>query len=243
MNEPLKSLREELAKLAHSQWSGWMEYLFSKCEVSPDGTMTIPKWAVDRWSRQVKTKYDDLDQSEKDSDRTEADKFIEVINRRAFPAKEAQDGEDALEQRFAEIENIVISNTVLSEMVTSLKNDTMSIIQAYAARVSAQDDVCGTCGYSYKHHRVKDDACPEMIRVGWYDNKFAARVSARQMPDLTGEFGKVRLRLINHIEWWESVECRCESLIGYMCDRCAHIELDQKSIETIDRIEKAIKGE
>ncbi len=26
---------EKLAQLAHQQWSGWMEYLFSKCSEAP----------------------------------------------------------------------------------------------------------------------------------------------------------------------------------------------------------------
>jgi len=68
-------LRETLAELAHSQWSGWMEYLFSKCTLNQDGTATMPKWAVDRWQKQVETAYADLSEKEKDSDRTEAAKF------------------------------------------------------------------------------------------------------------------------------------------------------------------------
>lgn len=72
-------LRERLAKLAHEQWSGWMQYLFEKSTLNDDGTATIPKWAVDRWTRQIGTKYDDLPQEEKDSDRAEADRVIEIL--------------------------------------------------------------------------------------------------------------------------------------------------------------------
>ena len=71
--------RENLAKLAHEQWSGWMEYLFSKGMFNSDGTWTMPQWAVDRWKRQMKTDYKDLSESEKNSDRKEADKFIRVM--------------------------------------------------------------------------------------------------------------------------------------------------------------------
>jgi len=69
-------MKEGLAELAHAQWSGWMEYLFSKCTSNADGTMTIPKWAVDRWKRQCDTLYADLSEEEKDSDRAEADKYM-----------------------------------------------------------------------------------------------------------------------------------------------------------------------
>lgn len=70
---------EKLAKIAHSQWSGWMEYLFSKCELNDRGEMIIPKWAVDRWQRQIKTDYNDLPEEEKQSDREEAKKFLNVL--------------------------------------------------------------------------------------------------------------------------------------------------------------------
>ena len=79
-------MKEKLAKLAHSQWSGWMGYLFSKCiEYEPNqvqaekGALIIPKWAVDRWRRQAETDYSDLSKPEMESDRAEADKFLAVF--------------------------------------------------------------------------------------------------------------------------------------------------------------------
>jgi len=72
-------LREELAELAHNQWSDWMEYLFSKGTFNDDGTWTMPEWAVSRWAIQVGMPYDKLSKEEKDSDRKEADKFLAVL--------------------------------------------------------------------------------------------------------------------------------------------------------------------
>lgn len=72
-------LREQVADLCHKQWSGWMEYLFSKCTTNEDGTVTIPKASVDRWKRQMGTDYEDLPEKEQDSDRTEADKFLLLL--------------------------------------------------------------------------------------------------------------------------------------------------------------------
>jgi hypothetical protein len=74
-------LLEALADLEHQSWSGWMEYLFEKSELNEDGTVTIPKWAVDRWKRQVATTYDELLESEKESDRDEARRVIEILNK------------------------------------------------------------------------------------------------------------------------------------------------------------------
>lgn len=85
----MNELREKLAALCHDQWSGWMEYLFSKCvdHVMPaslgfhkDGELLIPKEFVDRWRRQMKTPYLDLSEEEKESDRKEADKFLELLS-------------------------------------------------------------------------------------------------------------------------------------------------------------------
>jgi len=77
----MESKREELAALAHHQWSGWMEYLFSVCERNPyNGEYVIPKRPAARWQRQMKTPYSELSEAEKDSDRKEADKMLAVFN-------------------------------------------------------------------------------------------------------------------------------------------------------------------
>ena len=72
-------MREKLAELAHSQWSGWMKYLFSKGTFNKDGTWIMPAWAVERWSHQMQTSYPQLSESEKESDREEADRVLEII--------------------------------------------------------------------------------------------------------------------------------------------------------------------
>lgn len=70
---------EHCAEIAHSQWTGWMEYLFSKCTLNDDGTASIPKWAVERWTRQINTPYSELSEQEKNSDREEAQKYIDAL--------------------------------------------------------------------------------------------------------------------------------------------------------------------
>ena len=76
----MDSIRETLARYAHDgAWSGWMKYQFSKCTPNEDGTLTIPKWAVDRWTYQMNTPYDELPEEMKQSDREEADRIIEIL--------------------------------------------------------------------------------------------------------------------------------------------------------------------
>ena len=79
------NIREKLSDQCHKQWSNWIEYLFSKCfsetgQFDKDtGNLVIPGWAVERWTRQLRTPYNKLSEEEKDSDRKEADKFIRLL--------------------------------------------------------------------------------------------------------------------------------------------------------------------
>ena len=75
----VKAMREPLAEYAHSSWSGWMHYMFSKSTMNDDGSITIPKESAERWTRHMHTKYKDLPESEKKSDRAEADKMISIM--------------------------------------------------------------------------------------------------------------------------------------------------------------------
>lgn len=73
--------REALAEYAHTAWSGWMKYMFDQCKFQKDGTMVIPAWAVDRWRRQMRTDYLNIHETEKQSDRDEADKILQIVGK------------------------------------------------------------------------------------------------------------------------------------------------------------------
>lgn len=75
----MSDTREALASYAHSAWAGWMSYLFEKSVAIGDGTMLIPAPLVERWQRQMNTAYADLPESEKASDRAEADKILAIV--------------------------------------------------------------------------------------------------------------------------------------------------------------------
>lgn len=84
MNE---ELIEELAASEHDRWSRWMKHLFDKCEWAPgdDGTCQtasaiIPPWAQQNWQRQMNTPYADLTEKEKESDRKEARRTIDIVD-------------------------------------------------------------------------------------------------------------------------------------------------------------------
>ena len=71
--------KESLANVEHEQWSHWMKYMFSLCTEDKDGDTIIPKEKVERWIRQMNTKYKDLTESEKESDREWANKAIKCL--------------------------------------------------------------------------------------------------------------------------------------------------------------------
>jgi hypothetical protein len=78
---PRSDVIEELADYAHSAWSGWMDYLFGKSKFNADGSVTIPTELVERWERQVATPYAWLSEPEKESDRIEAVKMLQIASR------------------------------------------------------------------------------------------------------------------------------------------------------------------
>lgn len=76
----MMDIREMLAAYSHdSAWSGWMRYMIGKGTLNPDGSWTMPAWAVERWTRQMNTPYAELPEQEKNSDREEADKMLAII--------------------------------------------------------------------------------------------------------------------------------------------------------------------
>ncbi len=74
-------MKEKVSELCHTQWAGWIEYMFSKGTLHKDGSLTLLPEFVERWTRQMNTSYDNLSENEKASDRIEADKFINLFER------------------------------------------------------------------------------------------------------------------------------------------------------------------
>ena len=74
-----RSVTERLAEYAHEAWSGWMKYMFEKSSMDSDGSIVIPPELVMRWNRQMTTKYKDLPEDEKNSDRQEARRMVAIF--------------------------------------------------------------------------------------------------------------------------------------------------------------------
>lgn len=72
-------LRENLASIQHEIWAHWMRYLFSVSQRNEDGSYTIPSDKASRWLKQIEMHYNELMDSEQESDREQADKVIAAL--------------------------------------------------------------------------------------------------------------------------------------------------------------------
>lgn len=97
MNE--QELIELLADKEHAGWSHWMDYLFSKCEPLPDGSLVIPYPLVERWQKQVDTPYAHLSEREKQSDRNQVAHILPFI--RTFAQTISEDKEHLIREVLA----------------------------------------------------------------------------------------------------------------------------------------------
>jgi hypothetical protein len=75
----LGGLIEQLAAVEHERWSHWQRYVHSKCVRQPDGSLLLPANLVARWEKQIDTKYAELDDQERESDREQVRKYLPLI--------------------------------------------------------------------------------------------------------------------------------------------------------------------
>ncbi len=71
------TLRERLAALEHEQWAHWTRYLLD--HLTPENT--------ELWRRQIDTSYEELSESEKDSDREWADQVLRIVQAIGSPSQ------------------------------------------------------------------------------------------------------------------------------------------------------------
>ena len=72
-----KSGLEKLADLEHKKWSGWQTHCHKILrEMCPSKEL---EKVLERWDKQIATDYKDLSEREKEMDRVEARKTLELI--------------------------------------------------------------------------------------------------------------------------------------------------------------------
>jgi hypothetical protein len=75
----MDELLEQLASIEHERWSHWQRYLHGKGVPQADGSLLLPSDLVHRWELQMETPYDQLSESEKQSDREQVQRYLPLI--------------------------------------------------------------------------------------------------------------------------------------------------------------------
>jgi len=79
----IKEFVEKGADLEHDRWARWQEYMFSKFVEHENGKgeyICLHRDFFDRWNRQIATKYTDLSEAEKESDRKETRNYLPLLH-------------------------------------------------------------------------------------------------------------------------------------------------------------------
>jgi hypothetical protein len=76
----LEALVEVLAAVEHERWSHWQRYVHEMGEALPNGALLLPAKLVSRWERQISTRYEDLSEDEKESDREQVRRYLPIIS-------------------------------------------------------------------------------------------------------------------------------------------------------------------
>ncbi|GFM19738.1 MULTISPECIES: hypothetical protein [Mycobacteriales] len=72
-------LMEKLAAIEHERWAHWQQYMHDQCQRAKDGSLIIPAHLAKRWQTQIETPYENLSDSEKDSDREQVRRYLPII--------------------------------------------------------------------------------------------------------------------------------------------------------------------
>jgi hypothetical protein len=75
----LNGVLEQLASIEHERWSHWQSYMHSQCLRLPDGSLLVPAELAARWESQYKTRYEDLGDKEKNSDREQVMRYLPLV--------------------------------------------------------------------------------------------------------------------------------------------------------------------
>lgn len=70
---------EQLADIEHERWAHWQQYVHDQCERQDDGSLVIPADLAERWQVQIETRYAELSEREKDSDREQVRRYLPYV--------------------------------------------------------------------------------------------------------------------------------------------------------------------
>jgi hypothetical protein len=87
-DQALDAMLDELAAIEHERWAHWQRYVHEQGVLERDGSLTIPAELVARWERQITTHYEDLSEAEKNSDKDQVARYLDLIKERLATASQ-----------------------------------------------------------------------------------------------------------------------------------------------------------
>lgn len=79
IDELIRSITDELAAVEHERWAHWQRFVHDQASRQPDGSLRLPAELVERWERQIETRFEDLSEKEKESDREQVRRYLPII--------------------------------------------------------------------------------------------------------------------------------------------------------------------
>lgn len=184
-------LVEELADLEHRRWAHWQEWCHKVLrENCPSEAM---EKVLSRWDRQIATEYKDLSEREKEMDRIEARKSIEILSRH----KEAKPAEEGLKEDRALLWDAIMEkvekfNPVNPSMATDMKMEILGVLQDFVPYhptpakaeepANEKERTCGNCANKYK-----DDICAMVSREWMCGRVCEKHAFLSALPDREGK--------------------------------------------------------
>ncbi len=77
----MSDLFEKLAAIEHESWAHWQKWMHEQCSELSCGELVIPKYLVDRWTRQIETPYASLSDTEKEVDRDQVRRYWDLVSK------------------------------------------------------------------------------------------------------------------------------------------------------------------
>lgn len=72
-------LIERLAAVEHERWADWQSWVHHQGHRTADGNLVLSAGTIARWERQIATKYEDLSEQERESDRAQVWRYWGLI--------------------------------------------------------------------------------------------------------------------------------------------------------------------
>lgn len=150
---------EKLADNEHNRWANWQKYVHSKCMKNKDGSLTIPKEYVEHWNYEINTKYKDLPENIKESDRNEVRQILKLLNVENL-IKENKELKEKREEYEKQLDLDYVKENYIPKSKIEKALDKMN------ERYMTPEAISNSNGATFNYWTGKRDMCIELLEKG-----------------------------------------------------------------------------